>query len=175
MSFLEMKASQAMNSDLMEPINIGLPRPQAASKTQPRVKRRRPAELEAAARTNQLLVPLEEVEKEWLLEKGSDAIVTVAHHYNIFKDLFSSPHFFDPVVQLDLFYPESEAEEGEDGAVFVSPVYFGNTLPAVLAADPPNLRFEAPEFARKAYWTLVMTSPDEHLEESEKEYLHWMV
>lgn len=168
-----MKVSQTPNADLMQPIDIGLPVIEKTSEKLP-ARRVRSPETEVAARKQTLLVPLEDVQQEWLANKGMQSIISIAHHYNVFSDLFLEPHFFHPVVQLDLFFPEPEAQENAE-EVLVSPVFFGNTLPAVLAAEPPNLRFEAPECARKGFWTLAMTSPDEHLEDSGKEYLHWMV
>jgi hypothetical protein len=40
------------------------------------------------------------------------------------------------------------------------------------ATDVPNVFYEAPD---NTLWTLALTCPDEHLQEQDKEYLHWLM
>lgn len=62
-----------------------------------------------------------------------------------------------------------------------APVYNGNTLKPTHAKNAPIVSFDA---AKKlvagqsdgdTLWTLVLTNPDGHFTEGEKEYVHWFV
>lgn len=62
-----------------------------------------------------------------------------------------------------------------------APVYYGNTLKPTHAKNPPEVTFDAkkklvanqPE--GDTLWTLMLTNPDGHFDENDKEILHWFV
>ncbi|CAB1338171.1 unnamed protein product, partial [Coregonus sp. 'balchen'] len=51
-------------------------------------------------------------------------------------------------------------------------VHYGNRLTPTEAAMAPQVSFVSEE---GSLWTLLLTSPDEHLLDSEGEYVHWLV
>ena len=62
----------------------------------------------------------EEMTDEWeSSNNGIRDINNIAHHYGIFRDIFTNAHFY-PVVHMDVEY------DAEDE--FVNPVYYGNDL-----------------------------------------------
>uniref|UniRef100_A0A0B6ZVU1 Large ribosomal subunit protein mL38 n=1 Tax=Arion vulgaris TaxID=1028688 RepID=A0A0B6ZVU1_9EUPU len=54
----------------------------------------------------------------------------------------------------------------------LSPVYYGNIIPAAETSVKPAVLYEQNE---DSLWTLVMTCPDGNLADSSKELLHWFV
>ncbi|XP_013422116.1 39S ribosomal protein L38, mitochondrial [Lingula anatina] len=166
---LEMRLADFHKSALpVEEIDIGLPDTTGPVKHRPSnkeyvewTKNKRQYEDEARLRT--LEIPLSEVQSEWEKISGPDFSVTMARHYNIFKDLFG-PVYFTPRVPLDIFY-ELDSED-------VAPVYCGNRIAASESGQAPVVQFDAPE---DTLWTLVMTSPDGHLQDNTAECLHWFV
>jgi len=119
--------------------------------------------LEKAARHQELIADLEAVQHEWRKESAPRHIRTMAQHYGIYRDLFDGAHF-DAVVPLDVWYDYDDE--------FVTPVKYGNIVPAKEASMSPSADYEAEE---GSLWTLVMTSPDQNLEDSNSELLHWAV
>lgn len=118
---------------------------------------------EKAARSRELKLDMDKVHKEWRTESGPRHICRVAEHYGIFRDMFDGAHF-NPVIPLDVWYDYDEE--------FVTPVKYGNIIPAKEACIPPNAEYSAEE---DSLWTLVMSSPDGNLEQNDRELLHWMV
>lgn len=64
----------------------------------------------------------------------------------------------------------------------VAPVYYGNIIKPTDAAKQPAVQFDATiELAgakssgKNSLWTLIMTNPDGHLTENDKEYVHWFM
>ncbi|XP_006635168.2 large ribosomal subunit protein mL38 isoform X1 [Lepisosteus oculatus] len=152
-----------------EKIDIGLPRLQLSRSQEVKERRklcrenRRSSELERATRLQTLRIPLDEVKAEWERTNGPYDVQRVAEYYGIYRDLF--PHAtFVPRVVLRVVY----GTEGEHS----SPVHCGNVLTPSEAASAPHVTFGAED---GSLWTLLLTSPDEHLRDNESEYVHWLV
>ncbi|XP_028821115.1 large ribosomal subunit protein mL38 [Denticeps clupeoides] len=146
-------------------VDIGLPY-QRPSRTKEAKERRitlkenkHNAELERAMRLRTFKMPLDRVKAEWEKTNGPYHVQRLAEHYGVFRDLFPMAYFV-PRVMLRVGY-------GQDGGV-----HYGNQLPASKAEVPPHVTFEAEE---GSLWTLLLTSPDEHLQDNEQEYIHWLV
>ncbi|XP_063075615.1 39S ribosomal protein L38, mitochondrial [Engraulis encrasicolus] len=120
-------------------------------------------ELERATRLRTLKVPLDRVREEWERTSGPHHIRRLADHYAIYRDLFPTAYFV-PRVMMRVRYG--------DGTDDASAVYYGNQLPPSTAAAPPKVSYEAEE---GSLWTLLLTSPDEHLQDGNLEYVHWLV
>lgn len=86
-----------------------------------------------------------------------------AEHYGVFQDLFGDA-YFTPYVHLDVAYKLSDNK--------LAPVYRGNTLKPRETSSAPVVEFESKP---DELWTLVLTNPDGHLSEENKEYVHWFV
>ncbi|TRY87619.1 hypothetical protein DNTS_026652, partial [Danionella cerebrum] len=109
----------------------------------------------------ELQIPLDKVKAEWEKTSGPYQIRRLAQHYGIFAHLFPMAYFL-PRVMIRVMY-------GEDSSAVV---HYGNHLTPSQAAQPPQVHYEAEE---NSLWTLLLTCPDEHLENEEQEYLHWLV
>ncbi|CAK8683945.1 unnamed protein product [Clavelina lepadiformis] len=119
---------------------------------------------EKAARKRNLNVDIDQFLEDW--EGSPDEardVFNVAHHYNIYRDLFGHGHFY-PVVPMNIAFP------GKDE--LLNPVYYGNEISPSEAASTPEVSFVSKP---DNLWSLIVTNPDEHLEDNDKEYLHWFV
>ncbi|XP_036427989.1 39S ribosomal protein L38, mitochondrial [Colossoma macropomum] len=151
----------------LEPVNIGLPhcRPSRTKEVRERKRvmreNRQNPDLERATRLRTFRVPLDRVKAEWEKTNGPYHIQRLADHYGIYQDLFPMA-FFVPRVMLRVTY-------GDDNS---AAVHYGNHLSPTQASVAPHVSFEAEE---NSLWTLLLTSPDEHLQDGEKEYVHWLV
>ncbi|XP_010890204.1 39S ribosomal protein L38, mitochondrial isoform X2 [Esox lucius] len=151
----------------VEKVNIGLPHCQSAKgkerKERKRVvkENRSSIELERAMRLRTFKIPLDRVQACWEEMSGPYHVQRLAEHYGIFRDLFPMAYFV-PRVTLRVSY----------GLDISAPVYYGNHLTPTEAAVAPQVSFEAEE---GSLWTLLLTCPDEHLLDSEGEYVHWLV
>ncbi|KAJ8264155.1 hypothetical protein GJAV_G00145850 [Gymnothorax javanicus] len=117
--------------------------------------------LEAAMRHQTFRIPLDRVKAEWERTSGPHHIQRLAHHYGIYRDLIPGAHFV-PRVMLHVAFGEADSAQ----------VHYGNHITPAQAAAAPHVSFEAEE---DSLWTLLLTSPDEHLLDSESEYVHWLV
>ncbi|XP_035608838.1 39S ribosomal protein L38, mitochondrial-like [Oncorhynchus keta] len=151
----------------VERVNIGLPhcRPSRVKEARERKRvvkeNRRSIELERAMRLRTFKVSLDRVQAGWEETSGPYHVQRLADHYGIFKDLFPMAYFY-PRFTLCVSY-------GQDSP---AQVHYGNHLTPTEAAEAPQVSFEAEE---GSIWTLLLTSPDEHLLDSEGEYVHWLV
>ncbi|ROI82016.1 39S ribosomal protein L38, mitochondrial [Anabarilius grahami] len=118
-------------------------------------------EMERDNRLRTFRISLDRVKTQWEKTNGPFHIQRLAEHYRIYQDLFPMAYFV-PRVMLHVAY-------GDDSSAVV---HFGNHLTPSQAAQAPQIRFEAEE---NSLWTLLLTSPDEHLLDGEQEYLHWLV
>ncbi|KAM4715491.1 large ribosomal subunit protein mL38 [Anableps anableps] len=150
-----------------ERVDIGLPY-RHPSRTEEVKERRhvmkenkRNVELERASRLRTLKISLDRVQQTWEKTRGPFDIKKLADHYGVFRDLFPMAYFL-PQVTLRISY-----SEGTDGQV-----HYGNQLMPTEAASAPRISFDA---EGGSLWTLLLTSPDEHLLDNEAEYLHWLV
>lgn len=145
----------------LDPVNIGYGMPAHKSP----VNKGKNTNLEALARKRQLIIDLNELDGQ---STNSHYFITqkfnIATFYNIYNDLFRSPHFFYPVKQIDV-----EFDYGEDLKI---PVCSGNLVSPSHAGREPSVAFDSED---DCLWTLVMSCPDEHLEDNGKEYVHWMM
>ncbi|KAJ8399741.1 hypothetical protein AAFF_G00408460 [Aldrovandia affinis] len=133
-------------------VDIGLPHRQPSRIKVARERRKLQKEnksnpeLEKAMRLQTFRIPLER---------------RLARHYGIYRDLFPGAHFH-PRVPLRVAYGDEASAQ----------VHYGNHVTPTQAAAAPRVSFEAEE---DSLWTLLLTSPDEHLLDSEGEYIHWLV
>lgn len=102
---------------------------------------------------------------------GPFHIRTVADHYGVFEHLFGKYAFFTPRVGLDIAYKQGDT---------LIPVYYGNRLKPSDTQEAPEISFDHTfsienEPSKNNLWTLVLTNPDGHLTEQNKEYVHWMM
>ncbi|KAI7796691.1 39S ribosomal protein L38, mitochondrial [Triplophysa rosa] len=153
--------------EAVKPINIGLPYQRPSRKTEVRERKRlmtenkRNPELERADRLRDFRISVDKVKAEWEKSNGPYHIQRLAEHYGVYKDLFPMAYFV-PRVMLRVAYGDNS------DAV----VHYGNHLTPTQAAQAPQISYEAEE---NSLWTLLLTSPDEHLMDGEQEYLHWLV
>ncbi|XP_046887699.1 39S ribosomal protein L38, mitochondrial [Hypomesus transpacificus] len=150
-----------------EKVDIGLPHGRAPRAKEARERKnivkenRKSLELERATRLQTFKIPMERVEACWEETSWAYHVKRLADHHGIYRDLFPRAYFV-PRVKLCISY-------GQDNS---AQVHHGNHLTPTEAAVAPQVTFEAEE---GSLWTLLLTSPDEHLQESEGEYLHWLV
>jgi len=130
------------------------------------------ADLEQQARKQTLLINLDDVKTEWLVSNGQYHIRDVGSHYGVFEHLFGKYAFFIPRIPMTIKY-----EIGEDEFF---PVHYGNLIKPSYAEKQPHVSFDhtikltlAKE--KDTFWSLVMTNPDGHLKDNEKEYVHWFI
>ncbi|KAK7122270.1 hypothetical protein R3I94_019406 [Phoxinus phoxinus] len=153
--------------EAVAPVNIGLPYQRPSRKTEVKERKKivrenkRSLEIERENRLRTFRISLDRVKTQWEKTNGPFHIKRLAEHYRIYQDLFPMAYFL-PRVMLHVAY-------GDDSDAVV---HFGNHLTASQAAQAPRIRFEAEE---NSLWTLLLTSPDEHLLDGEQEYLHWLV
>ncbi|XP_057682280.1 39S ribosomal protein L38, mitochondrial isoform X2 [Corythoichthys intestinalis] len=118
-------------------------------------------ELERSCRLRTFKINLDAVQETWEKSNGPFQIRRLADHYGIYRDLFPMA-FFLPQIPLRIRYGEETSAQ----------VHYGNPLTPTEAASAPSVSFNADE---GTLWTLLLTSPDEHLLDNEAEYLHWLV
>ena len=119
---------------------------------------------------------MNDVEQEWFKTGGPFQIKSICDHYGVFKDLFGEFAYFVPRVYLNIRY-KSPVNENE-----FCPVYYGNRLEPNQTKQAPEINFD-PNFSikndgkseEKNLYTLCVTNPDGHLNEDNKEYIHWMM
>ncbi|KAF7282848.1 hypothetical protein GWI33_001984 [Rhynchophorus ferrugineus] len=149
-------------------VDIGLPPPQISKtkffeeRMQTIRKNRKNPDMEKLSRTQQLQINMEETYADWLNTVGPYHIRQIAEHYGIFEHLFGDAYFH-------AFVPLKIAYENNDT---LYPVYYGNTLKPDEAASKPVVEFENND---NSLYTLILTNPDGHLTDNEKEYIHWFV
>lgn len=164
-----LEARNYVDPEIARRIDIGLPQVRSSKKDELAKQvaylkeRKRDKELERSARNGTLTVPLDEVRKEWLKSEAPNHIKHAAEHYGIFKDLFGYAEF-TPIVDMDIVYPQSDGK--------LAPVHRGNVVKPHEAASAPTVTFSSEP---SQLWTLVLTNPDGHLTEDNKEYVHWLV
>ncbi|XP_071172265.1 large ribosomal subunit protein mL38-like isoform X2 [Mytilus edulis] len=120
-------------------------------------------DLERAARTRTLNVPLEEVKKIYTQEMQRFHWKSLAEHYGIYRDLFDNAMFYQ-CVNMDISYDFDEE--------YVSKVHIGNRLKPSEVKSKPYVEYTADP---DTWWTIAMTAPDSHLQDNNMEYLHWLI
>jgi len=134
------------------------------------------AELERASRLRTLEVDALECEVDDIGSgEGEDMDVAkqCGLHYGVFRDLYGRHAVFSNVVHLNVGFPAGVDAEGDAA---VAPVFYGNFVDAVHCREEPEVDICLnDERGRDSLWTLVMTSPDQNLIQSNSEFLHWMV
>ncbi|XP_041376103.1 39S ribosomal protein L38, mitochondrial-like [Gigantopelta aegis] len=156
---------QTADPELDKEINIGFPLQQdsVSERMRQRAWQTTRGSKEVEARERRLKVVLDDVKEAWLHEYGPRHIRSIVGHYGIYRDLFEGAYFY-PTVHLNISYDYDDE--------FMTPVYTGNKIPPAETGLAPNVQYESdPE----TLWTLVMSSPDGHLADSQSECLHWMV
>lgn len=107
-------------------------------------------------------IDLEACQKEWLTTVGPQHIKKIADHFGIYEHLFGDAYFY-PRVPLNITF---EIEKGD------LPVYYGNVVKPLDAQKKPNVTYESDD---NTLWSLILTNPDGHFTEQDKEYIHWFV
>lgn len=107
-------------------------------------------------------IDLEECHKEWLKTDGPQHIKKIADYYGVYEHLFGDAYFY-PQVPITVTF---ELESGD------LPVYYGNVIKPKDAQKKPKVTYESDD---ETLWTLILTNPDGHFTEQEKEYVHWFV
>lgn len=173
---------RAVDPELAEKINIGFPQLKPARSVQLKERlthlkaQRANPELEKASRAKTLTIDAELVKQDWLKTSGPFHIKRLAEHYGVFEHLFGSA-FFVPRVDLQITFSSAAGDVAH-------PVYYGNVLKPSEAGAEPNVQFDASfDFRATAgatkvedtWWSLVLTNPDGHFSEEDKEYCHWFV
>uniref|UniRef100_A0A069DTB0 Large ribosomal subunit protein mL38 n=1 Tax=Panstrongylus megistus TaxID=65343 RepID=A0A069DTB0_9HEMI len=120
------------------------------------------AELEKLSRNGELIIPLDEVEREWSETVAPTHIKAMAEHYAVFEHLFGDAYFY-PVVTMAINYMNGDS---------VVPAYWGNILKPEEAKSMPNVSFDCKP---DTLWTLVMTTPDGNFSSENTECCHWFV
>ncbi|XP_076470010.1 large ribosomal subunit protein mL38-like [Babylonia areolata] len=112
---------------------------------------------------DKIKLDLKAVQDGWVKEQGPHHVRNIAEHFGLYDHLFASAFFYN-TVPMAVCYDYDEA--------FVTPVCYGNKILPSEAAMAPFVSYESDE---DTLWTLVMTSPDGHLQDNDRECLHWMV
>lgn len=160
---------RCMHDNASTGVDIGLPskavmRSQVQRERQEhRRKQKLNQDLEKASRLRQLEIPLDEVRKDWENTSAPYHIKAMAHHYNIFIDLFDGADFLCHVVMRILYQCEDEG---------FMPVCFGNVITPTEALKAPSVSYDCEP---GSLWTLLMVNPDGHLIYNDAEYVHWLV
>lgn len=170
----------AVDPELAQKINIGFPHLKPARSTQLKerlahlkVQRANPA-LEKMSRAQTLTIDPELVKQDWLKTSGPFQVKKLAEHYGVFEHLFGAAYFV-PRVDLKITFNCGD---------LASPVYYGNVLKPSEATQEPDVQFDS-NFDYKgtavggkgesSWWSLVLTNPDGHFSENDKEYCHWFI
>ncbi|KAH3772951.1 hypothetical protein DPMN_174298, partial [Dreissena polymorpha] len=156
-------------------VNIGFPLQDGTKMTRTEMRKRKQekeehskrneAELERKARLQELVVPISVAQAEGFQGVGQRRIHRLADHYGLFRDLFGEAYFY-PSLDLRVGYVDGADPE------FIQPVYHGNQLPPAETQSAPEVVYKGDA---DKFYTLCMVAPDSHLEQNNKEYLHWMV
>ncbi|XP_050302301.1 39S ribosomal protein L38, mitochondrial [Anthonomus grandis grandis] len=150
-------------------VDIGLPYVGKYEKSQLQERlnhfktQRQNPEMERLARTQKLLIDLDKSNEDWLTSVGPKHLKQVAEHYGVFEHLFGDAYFY-PKVPLSIFFMKGDTNY---------PVYYGNVLKPEDANQKPQVGFNCED--KDTLWTLVMTNPDGHFVDNDKEYVHWFV
>lgn len=118
-------------------------------------------------------IDLEQVRADWVKTSGPFHIKRIAEHYGVFEHLFGAAYFV-PRVALDIQYQAGE---------LLHPVKYGNVLKPSETQAAPQVQFDGnfnftgqpASEEQQSWWSLLLTNPDGHFEDSEKEYCHWFV
>uniref|UniRef100_H2YIE3 Large ribosomal subunit protein mL38 n=1 Tax=Ciona savignyi TaxID=51511 RepID=H2YIE3_CIOSA len=119
---------------------------------------------ERAARLRNLTLDIDATMDAWEDSAHSvHEVHRVAHHYNVFRDLFGHAHFY-PTLRMSVEY------DTPDGTA--NPVYYGNELSPGETPTPPDVTY--PTTSDKL-WSLLLVNLDGNFEDNERELVHWLV
>ncbi|XP_050070016.1 39S ribosomal protein L38, mitochondrial [Anopheles maculipalpis] len=176
-----LQAEKLQDPEVTRPVNIGFPyvKPSRSSQLSERLahlkSQRNNATLERLSRERKLEVDLEQVRDDWLKTSGPFHVKRIAEHYGVFEHLFGRSAYFVPRIELNIQYQMGE---------LVHPVRYGNILKPSDTQTAPSVQFDvnftfagekADDRQQESWWCLLLTNPDGHFEDSEKEYCHWFV
>ncbi|KAM7349769.1 mitochondrial ribosomal protein L38 isoform 1-T2 [Cochliomyia hominivorax] len=160
-------------------VNIGFPKLKSRRSEQLKERlnhlktQRANDKLEKSARSNHLLIDLDEVQRDYANTTRGYDLRIIADHYGIFEDLFGAAYFV-PRVNLNIQYQVNENT--------LVPVYNGNIIKPLEAREAPLVIFDGitdPITGKpvngESYWTLIATNPDGHFTANDKECVHWFV
>ncbi|KAH8367680.1 hypothetical protein KR084_001457 [Drosophila pseudotakahashii] len=171
----------ATDPEVVARINIGFPQLKESRSAQLKTRlehlkaQRSSKQLEQLARSNKLIIDLEQVQRTYVKTTGQHDLRLLADHYGIFEHLFGSAYFV-PRVPLNIAYQL----EGDR----LAPVYNGNVIKPAEASKAPQISFDglvdpitgqAGAAQDTSYWTLVASNPDAHYTNGQAECLHWFI
>ncbi|VEN48228.1 unnamed protein product [Callosobruchus maculatus] len=167
---LEQKLEESRYKDpsLYYRVDIGLPPPKVSRSQQLKERlqtlkaQKANPTVEKLARNKELLIDLEEVRQVSATTSAPNYIKNIADHYGVFEHLFGDAYFY-PRVSLNIVYGTED-----DGL----PVYYGNVLKPSDAKTAPKISYNSD---KDSLWTLILTNPDSHFTEKDKEYVHWFI
>lgn len=120
-------------------------------------------EWERRARELRLMISLDEVKNVWNQLDAPQHIKRIANHYGVFQDLFGDAYFY-PVLPVTIEY--------QFASEMVAKVYTGNVVKPKEAETKPHVSYRAND---DALFTLVMSTPDGNMINSNNEMCHWFV
>lgn len=119
---------------------------------------------EKLSRERSLILDIDQTMEDWQYSfAGIRHMQQIAHHYNVFTDLFIDKDFH-AVIPMEIDYPASDG--------LVNPVYFGNELAPSEVEQQPHIHYQASD---DKLYTLLLTNPDGHLEDNDMEYVHMLI
>ncbi|XP_028392205.1 39S ribosomal protein L38, mitochondrial-like [Dendronephthya gigantea] len=116
-------------------------------------------DMEKAARSRKLLIPLDEVMKGWALKQYPHQVKTMASYLGVFDHMFDG-RSFTPLVAMNVDYPDG------------SSVHCGNFLSPAQTSCEPKVSFHTED---DSLTTLLMVDLDGNILSRNDEILHWMV
>lgn len=151
------------------PVNIGFrhqPPQERAQLTRLARQNQSNRELERAARSRTLHIPLDQVEEEWSRSHRPDHVQRLAEHYGVFGDLFGQGAFFAPVLPLHVEFPVGAESDA------CSVVFAGNDIKPAEAKQRPGVTYEADE---STLWTLLCVNAEGSVESAAPQTVQWLV
>ncbi|XP_016993093.2 large ribosomal subunit protein mL38 [Drosophila takahashii] len=169
----------ARDPEVLARVNIGFPQLRDSRSAQLKTRlehlkaQRSSKQLEQLARSNKLIIDLEQVQRTYVKTTGQHDLRLLADHYGIFEHLFGSAYFV-PRVPLSIAHQLAGDR--------LAPVYNGNVIKPAEASRAPQISFDGrvdpitgQEAATPSYWTLVASNPDAHYTNGQAECLHWFI
>ncbi|XP_050673946.1 39S ribosomal protein L38, mitochondrial [Leptidea sinapis] len=148
-------------------VDIGFPADRRTSVKQEQLEHlkriKNDKQMEKLARNYQLEIDLQEAKKVWLETLGPYHKKQIADHYSIYEHLYGEGYFV-PFINIEVTY------DLKNGTCL--PVYTGNVIKPSEALEQPEVLFKSDG---SSLWTLVLSSLDGHMQDSSKEYAHWIV
>ena len=130
-------------------------------------------------------VPLADVRREWVEERGPTHFQMAGQHFHLYKDLYGGS-MFHPQGLMEAKYSQQGMEVHRGNIIYPNQVrstrpslacdggstMYGFWLQAIAA---PKVVFPQLASTQNGLWTLVLCNPDGNPKDGTKEILHWLV